>query len=146
MVMVFAIMIFPFPLADGSKHGWSNADFIFMVVAYPLVVLLLWWVFVKVHPVSFDDNFIYWGKSIKEQKVRYDRIINFSIYHFRSGHLCKVKYLKEDDNVGVIRFYLILPWVDDPEPLLAEIESLGRVNDPCFRIDKYRDGFGFNQE
>ena len=119
----------------GLKEGWSNFVFIWILICWPLPLFALWWVYGRVHPVYFDDGFVYWRKWGKKHMVPYSKLETLVYTPTRTSFICTLKYSDDNNKVKDIRFSPPSIWSSTPSAtLLAEFKVLVRAKKPDFKI------------
>jgi hypothetical protein len=94
------------------------------------------WSFRQIHPVYFDDNYLYWGKD-GEEMVLLENILEVSVKMMRGGgRRAKVVFCDDQLNKFNIRFLVIHPFMleDYAKETLHELQRQIRFKKPDFDI------------
>jgi hypothetical protein len=133
--VTICLMSFVFLLSIEFSRKDSTPDWI--MLSFPFLVLAGIWFFMfrgKVHPVYYDDNYLYWSKNSKEQIVPYGSIesLNVTLGGGRAISRVNLKYRDVNNNIKSIRFFIQSSF--SSEDILKEFQELVQVKKPEFKI------------
>jgi hypothetical protein len=133
MVTAVGVAIF----AGHNRQLRPQDGFIFFM--FFILAWFAWFTFRHVHPVYFDDNYLYWGKHGKNM-ILHECVEKISIAGAGRGNGWRAKVVFSDDNNNskTIRFFVIDSFgvAGDDIRLINELQRQIRFKKPGFNITK----------